>query len=176
MNSRFILISGGARSGKSRYAERRATELGRRRIYVATGEVKDEEMARRVSEHKKRRGDDWGTIEEPMEVPATLLEQRGRTDCALVDCATLWLSNLILRRDAGFAEAKVEELLATLPQLGFHVVLVSNEVGWGIVPDNALARRFRDLAGWANQRFAAAADEVVLTVAGIPMALKKAAP
>ena len=108
-----------------------------------------------------------------MELSAALLAQRGRTDCALVDCLTIWLSNLLLQRDAEFAEEKVEELVETLPRLDFHVVLVTNEVGWGIVPDNALARQFRDLAGWANQRIAAAADEVVLTVAGIPMIVKK---
>jgi adenosylcobinamide kinase / adenosylcobinamide-phosphate guanylyltransferase len=105
---------------------------------------------------------------------SALLARRGRVDCALVDCLTLWLSNLLLHRDAKFAGEKIEQLVETLPRLDFHVVLVTNEVGWGIVPDNALARQFRDLAGWANQRIAAAASEVVLTVAGIPMIVKKA--
>jgi adenosylcobinamide kinase/adenosylcobinamide-phosphate guanylyltransferase len=175
VNKRIILITGGARSGKSRYAEQRAGELGGRRLYVATAEAMDEEMAQRVAEHKKRRGNDWNTIEEPMEVPAALLAQRGDTDCALVDCVTLWLSNLLLSHDAEFAARRLEELLETLPRLDFHVVLVTNEVGLGIVPDNPLARQFRDLVGWANQRIAAAADEVVLTVAGMPMIIKKAA-
>jgi adenosylcobinamide kinase/adenosylcobinamide-phosphate guanylyltransferase len=168
----IILVTGGARSGKSKYAEQRARELGPRRLYIATAEAKDEEMAQRIAEHKRRRGNDWATVEEPVELSSALLAQRGRTDCALVDCLTIWLSNLLLHRDGNFAEDRVEELVETLPRLDFHAVLVTNEVGWGIVPDNALARQFRDLAGWANQRIAAAANEVVLAVAGIPMIVK----
>jgi adenosylcobinamide kinase/adenosylcobinamide-phosphate guanylyltransferase len=173
VHKRTILITGGARSGKSRYAEQRAGELGGRRLYVATAEAKDNEMAQRIAEHKLRRGDEWRTIEEPFELSSALLAQRGRTDCALVDCVTLWLSNLLLYRDAEFAGENVEQLVETLPRLDFHVVLVTNEVGWGIVPENALARQFRDLAGWTNQQIAAAADEVILTVAGVPMIVKK---
>ena len=169
----IILVTGGARSGKSKYAEQRAGELGRRRLYVATAEARDEEMAHRIAEHKERRAEDWRTIEEPVELAAVLLAERGRTDCALVDCVTLWLSNLLLRHDAEFAARKVEELVAVLPRLNFSLVLVTNEVGWGIVPINPLARQFRDFAGWANQQVAAVADEVVLTVAGIPMLAKK---
>src|SRR6266404_7623609 len=176
MAKQIILITGGARSGKSKYAEQRAAALGSRRLYVATAEAKDGEMAQRIAEHKRRRGDEWTTVEEAVELSGALLAQRGRTDCALVDCLTLWLSNLLLRRDTKYAEEKVEELLKILPRLDFHIVLVSNEVGWGIVPDNPLARRFRDLAGWTNQRIAAIANEVVLTVAGIPMIVKQAMP
>ncbi|HEX9787442.1 MAG TPA: bifunctional adenosylcobinamide kinase/adenosylcobinamide-phosphate guanylyltransferase [Candidatus Binatia bacterium] len=176
MAKQIILVIGGARSGKSKYAELRAGELGGRRLYVATAEAKDEEMAQRIAEHKKRRGNDWLTIEEPVELSSVLLAQRGRTDGALVDCLTIWLSNLLLHHDAAFAGEKVKQLVETLPSLDFHVVLVTNEVGWGIVPDNALARQFRDLAGWANQRIAEAANEVVVTVAGIPMIVKKATP
>lgn len=175
MAQQIILITGGARSGKSQYAEQRTGALGRRRLYIATAEAKDEEMARRIAEHKRRRGNDWITIEEPVELGSVLLEQRGRADCAVVDCLTLWFSNLLLRRDAEFAGRKVEELVETLPRLNFHILLVTNEVGWGIVPDNFLARRFRDLAGWANQRIGAVAGEVVLTVAGVPMIVKQAA-
>ena len=173
MAKQIILVTGGARSGKSKYAEQRAAELGLRRLYIATAEGKDEEMAQRIAEHQKRRGNDWTTIEEPVELSSALLAQRGRTDCALVDCLTIWSSNLLLRRDQNYAEEKVKELVETLPRLDFHIVLVTNEIGWGIVPDNSLARKFRDLAGWANQRIAAAADEVVLTVTGIPMIVKK---
>jgi adenosylcobinamide kinase/adenosylcobinamide-phosphate guanylyltransferase len=133
-------------------------------------------MTQRIAEHQKRRGNDWVTLEAATGLSSVLMEQRGRTDCALVDCLTIWLSNLLLYRDANFAKDRVEELVATLPGLDFHVVLVTNEVGWGIVPDNALARQFRDLAGWANQRIAAVANEVVLTVAGIQMVVKKAEP
>jgi adenosylcobinamide kinase/adenosylcobinamide-phosphate guanylyltransferase len=173
MAREIVLVTGGARSGKSKYAETRARALGSRRLYVATAEANDEEMAQRIAEHKKRRGNDWVTIEEPLELAEALLAQRGRMDCALVDCLTLWLSNLLLHRDSESAQGKVEELVQTLPQLDFHVILVTNEVGWGIVPDNPLARQFRDLAGWANQRIAAITDEVVLTVAGIPMIVKR---
>jgi len=173
MAKQIILITGGARSGKSKYAERRAGELGERRLYVATAEAKDQEMAQRIAEHRQRRGNRWVTVEEPVDLAAALAARHGQTDCALVDCLTLWFNNLLIGYDGKYAENKVEELVTTLPRLDFHVVLVTNEVGWGIVPDNALARQFRDLAGWANQRIAAIADEVVLTVAGIPMIVKK---
>jgi adenosylcobinamide kinase / adenosylcobinamide-phosphate guanylyltransferase len=169
----IILITGGARSGKSKYAERRAAELGARRLYIATAEAKDEEMAQRISEHQKRRGSAWTTVEEPVKLVETLLAWRGCADCALVDCLTFWLSNLLFRSSGNQVAEKVEAFVQALPQLDFSVVLVTNEVGSGIVPDNPLARRFRDLAGWTNQRIAEAADEVVLMVAGIPMAVKK---
>jgi adenosylcobinamide kinase/adenosylcobinamide-phosphate guanylyltransferase len=170
----IILVTGGARSGKSKYAEMRAAALGQRRVYIATAEAKDEEMAQRIAEHRKRRGNEWRTIEEPMELANALLAQSGQTDCALVDCLTLWMSNLLLQRDEKYVSEKVQELSDKLVRLSFHIVLVSNEVGWGIVPDNPLARQFRDLTGRANQQIAAIADEVVLTVAGIPVIVKKA--
>jgi adenosylcobinamide kinase / adenosylcobinamide-phosphate guanylyltransferase len=172
MPKQIILITGGARSGKSKYAEERAAGLGPRRLYVATAEAKDDEMAQRIAAHQKRRGSAWTTVEEPVQLAETLLAGGGRTDCALVDCLTLWLSNLIFRDDES-VEEKVENLVQTLPRLDFSVVFVTNEVGAGIVPDNSLARRFRDLAGWTNQRLAALAHEVVLMVAGIPMIIKK---
>lgn len=168
----IILITGGARSGKSRYAEARAAAFGSRRIYLATAEAGDDEMAQRIAAHQKRRGDAWTTIEEPVRLVESLLDWRGRTDCALVDCVTLWLSNLLLRGEPNIEE-KIEALAQTLPRLDLSVVLVTNEVGAGIVPDNPLARRFRDLAGWTNQRLAAVAHEVVLMVAGIPMIVKR---
>jgi adenosylcobinamide kinase/adenosylcobinamide-phosphate guanylyltransferase len=175
MTNEIILITGGARSGKSRYAEQRATEMGARPLYVATAEAKDEEMAQRIAEHRKRRSDQWRTIEEPLELTQALLAERGKTDCALVDCLTLWISNLLIQHDDKYASEKVEELIEKLPQLNFHLVFVTNEVGWGIIPDNPLARKFRDLAGWTNQRIAQAANEVILMVAGMPMIAKKEA-
>jgi adenosylcobinamide kinase/adenosylcobinamide-phosphate guanylyltransferase len=144
--------------------------LGPRRLYVATAQAKDAEMARRISAHKARRGNEWQTVEEPLKLTETLLSRNDQIDCALVDCLTLWLSNLLL---AGDVEKKIGELAEILPRLNFHLILVTNEVGSGIVPDNPLAREFRDLAGWANQRFAAVAHEVVLTVAGVPLVVKK---
>ena len=175
MVQRIILVTGGARSGKSKYAESRAQEFGERLLYVATAGASDQEMAERIAAHRKRRGEQWSTIEEPVELAKALVLQRGKADCALVDCLTLWLSNLLLRRDEDYVAHKVEELVKILPALDFRIVLVSNEVGWGIVPDRPLARKFRDLAGWANQRIAEAADEVVLMVAGNPIIVKKEA-
>jgi adenosylcobinamide kinase/adenosylcobinamide-phosphate guanylyltransferase len=174
MTKRIVLITGGARSGKSSYAECRAKELGQRLLYVATAEAKDEEMTQRIAEHKKRRANQWITIEEPFELPGALKRQRNKTECVLVDCLTLWISNLLLRRDGQYVRQKVAELLDILPALDFHIVLVTNEVGWGIVPDNPLARKFRDLAGWSNQRIAEAAGEVILMVAGLPVFVKEA--
>jgi adenosylcobinamide kinase / adenosylcobinamide-phosphate guanylyltransferase len=173
MTREIVLITGGARSGKSRYAEQRAAEMGAQPLYMATAEAKDEEMAQRIAEHQKRRGAQWRTVEEPLELAEALLAQRGKIDCALVDCLTLWISNLLIRHDDKYASEKVEELIEKLAQLDFHVVLVTNEVGWGIVPDNPLARKFRDLAGWTNQRVAHIATEVILMVAGMPMIAKK---
>lgn len=175
MAKEIILITGGARSGKSKYAEERAAALGSRRLYIATAEAKDDEMAQRIAAHQKRRGSAWTTVEEPVRLAETLLSWRGRTDCALVDCLTLWLSNLLFRCAENPLEEKVEALVRALPQLDFPVVFVTNEIGAGIVPDNPLARQFRDLAGWTNQRIAAAANEVVLMVAGIPMVVKQEA-
>jgi adenosylcobinamide kinase / adenosylcobinamide-phosphate guanylyltransferase len=173
MSKEIILITGGARSGKSQYAERRAIELGGRPLYVATAEANDEEMVQRIAEHRNRRGTQWRTIEEPLELAEALLAEHGKTDCALVDCLTLWISNLLIRRDDKYAREKVEELIEKLQQLNFHLVFVTNEVGSGIVPDNPLARKFRDLAGWTNQRVAQAANEVILMVAGVPIIAKK---
>jgi adenosylcobinamide kinase/adenosylcobinamide-phosphate guanylyltransferase len=173
MTHEIILITGGARSGKSGYAESRALEIGRKPLYVATAEAQDEEMARRIAEHRKRRGTQWRTIEEPLELTEALLAERGKTDCALMDCLTLWLSNLLIRRDEESAANQVRDLIAKLLRLDFPVIFVTNEVGWGIVPDNPLARKFRDLSGWTNQQMAQAADEVVLMVAGVPIIAKQ---
>jgi adenosylcobinamide kinase/adenosylcobinamide-phosphate guanylyltransferase len=167
----IVLITGGARSGKSRYAEERARRTGARLLYVATAEAGDDEMARRIDEHRKRRGEQWITVEEPVEIGRRLLEQRGKIDAAVVDCVTLWISNLLLRN--GDAEREIEALADTLTRLDYDTFFVTNEVGAGIVPDNALARRFRDLVGWTNQRLAQVADEVVLMIAGLAMNVKK---
>ena len=147
--------------------------MGGRPLYVATAEANDEEMAQRITEHRKRRGTRWRTIEEPLELAGSAAGRTWQTDCALVDCLTLWISNLLIRHDDKYAREKVEELIEKLPQLNFHLVFVTNEVGSGIVPDNPLARKFRDLAGWTNQRMAQAANEVILMVAGVPIIAKK---
>ncbi|MBR0971147.1 MULTISPECIES: bifunctional adenosylcobinamide kinase/adenosylcobinamide-phosphate guanylyltransferase [Bradyrhizobium] len=164
-----ILITGGARSGKSKRAETRARAFPGQPVYVATAEVLDAEMEARIAKHRARRGTDW--IER--EVPLDLVEVLAATDgggARLVDCLTLWLSNLMHAERAW--EREVSELAAALPRLKSPVVFVTNEVGLGIVPDNALARSFRDAAGIMNQTVAAAADEVEFIVAGLPMKLK----
>ena len=173
MASHIILVIGGARSGKSRYAEERARGSGARFLYIATAEARDEEMARRIAAHRARRGPEWTTVEAPLEIVGALTENRGRCDSAVVDCVTLWLSNLIERAGENAIERAVEEFIAVARDFGAPVFVVTNEVGSGIVPESALARKFRDLAGRVNQRLAAAADEVVLMIAGLPVFVKK---
>jgi adenosylcobinamide kinase/adenosylcobinamide-phosphate guanylyltransferase len=170
------LVLGGARSGKSRHAEAlvaaRAGAHGRL-IYVATAAAGDAEMAQRIAEHQARRGARWTTVEAPLALAAALRAQACAEAPILVDCLTLWLSNLMLaERDI---DAATTDLLDALAQRTSPVVLVSNEVGLGIVPDNALARRFRDAAGILNQRVAAACGTVILMTAGLPLTLKEPA-
>ena len=165
----IILITGGARSGKSVRAEARARGFPGRPVYIATAEALDDEMSERIVRHRARRGTDWLEHEAPLELVAALAD----TDDAgarLVDCLTLWLSNLLL---AGRDWAKeASSLVDALSRQKAPVVLVTNEVGSGIVPDNALAREFRDAAGLLNQTIARAADEVEFVVAGLPMRVK----
>jgi adenosylcobinamide kinase/adenosylcobinamide-phosphate guanylyltransferase len=164
-----ILITGGARSGKSKRAEMRARAFPGQPVYVATAEPLDAEMETRIAKHRTRRGTDWIEREVPLDlVPALVASDGG--GARLVDCLTLWLSNLMhAERDW---EREMTELAGTLPRLKSPVVFVTNEVGLGIVPDNALARSFRDAAGIMNQTIAIAADEVEFVVAGLPMKLK----
>ncbi|MBZ4021642.1 bifunctional adenosylcobinamide kinase/adenosylcobinamide-phosphate guanylyltransferase [Rhodobacter sp. TJ_12] len=166
--ARILMVTGGARSGKSTYAEQRTLAMGQPAHYIATAQIWDEEMAERIAAHQARRGPEWRTHAEPV----ALVEVLRATDDAprLVDCLTLWLTNLMLGNHDWDAAAKA--LVATLPDLKSPVVFVSNEVGLGIVPDNRLARDFRDAAGYLNQWVAAAADEVIFTVAGLPMKVK----
>jgi len=171
--AKVVFITGGARSGKSRLAESLAEGFGTPLCYIATGEARDEEMAVRIAAHRARRGNGWQTVEEPIRLMEALKAAEGRFQAVLVDCVTLWLTNLLLsHEDADRALAEVQALAALLPELTIPIVLVSNEVGMGIVPDNSLARSFRDLAGTANQTLAAAADEVYVTFSGIPLKLK----
>ncbi len=166
---RIILVTGGARSGKSAEAERRACAWPGEPVYIATAEAGDGEMAARIARHRARRGAGWRTEEAPLAL-AEMLKATDGAGPRLVDCLTLWLSNLML---AGHDwEAEASDLEACLRAQASPVVLVTNEVGGGIVPENALARAFRDAAGLLNQRIAGVADEVVLTVAGLPLVLK----
>lgn len=164
-----ILITGGARSGKSKRAEMRTRSFPGQPVYVATAEALDAEMEARIAKHRARRGTDWIEREVPLDlVPALVATDGG--GARLVDCLTLWLSNLMhAERDW---EREVRELAGALPRLKSPAVFVTNEVGLGIVPDNALARSYRDAAGIMNQTIAAVADEVEFVVAGLPMKLK----
>ncbi len=163
------LVLGGARSGKSLYAES-LVETHSPRIYLATAEAGDGEMAARIAEHQKRRGPGWQTVEEPLDLTGALNAHSQPQQPVLVDCLTLWLSNVMAA--AGDADAETQALVDCLGALPGPVVLVSNEVGMGIVPDNALARSYMDHAGRMNQRLAASAQRVVLMSAGLPQILK----
>lgn len=164
---RTTLVLGGARSGKSAYAEALIEARPAPWLYLATAQAWDDEMRERIALHRARRPDGWITRDVPMDLPAAVAEARGPV---LVDCLTLWLTNLILA-EADVAAAGAA-LLAACAEAPGPVVLVGNEVGLGIVPDNALARRFRDEAGRLHQRLAAEADRVVFMVAGLPMIVK----
>jgi adenosylcobinamide kinase/adenosylcobinamide-phosphate guanylyltransferase len=165
----IILITGGARSGKSTRAEARVRAFAGQPIYIATAEALDGEMRERIAKHRARRGDEWLEREAPLELVAALLETDGG-GARLVDCLTLWLSNLMHAERDWEKEAKL--LIDALGRQKSPIVLVTNEVGLGIVPDNALARRFRDAAGILNQMVAHVADEVEFVVTGLPMRVK----
>lgn len=165
----IILITGGARSGKSLRAEARARSFPGQPVYIATAEALDAEMAERIAKHRARRGNDWIEREAPLDLVQALVETDGR-GARLVDCLTLWLSNLLLAERNWSKELSL--LADALRSAQSPVVMVTNEVGLGIVPDNALARAFRDAAGIMNQTIAGVADEVEFVVAGLPMKLK----
>ena len=166
----MTLILGGARSGKSAHAEALVAASGLAPIYLATAQALDDEMRLRIDHHRTRRGSTWRTVEEPLELPHALGREAGPGRAVLIDCLTLWLSNLLLAgRDV---EAAGDALMAVLARGQGPVVLVSNEVGLGIVPMGALSRSFVDHAGKLHQRVAAVADHVRLMVAGLPMDLK----
>lgn len=166
-HSRITMVTGGARSGKSALAEKLVLQAGQPAIYIATAEARDGEMTQRIAQHRDRRGPGWRTVEEPRDLCAALAATDGQ-GARLVDCLTLWLAN-VLEDDPG---SRIEALCNTLCAQASPVVLVTNELGLGIVPDNALARRFRDQHGWMNQAVAAAADQVWMAVSGLPLQLK----
>lgn len=171
--SQLILVTGGARSGKSRLAEELARSRGEPLLYLATGQRGDAEMAARIDRHRERRGPAWQTIEEPVDIAAVLTGHDGWFRATLVDCITLWLTNqLLISDDDRPILDNVRRLAGLAAGLKTPLILVTNETGMGIVPDNGLARRFRDLAGEANEILAAAADEVYVTFAGLPLKLK----
>ena len=174
-NFRLAFVLGGARSGKSRYALDLAGNFPPPRLYMATAEAGDEEMAARIAQHRRERGEGWETVEAHLDLAGALSQAQGRYEVILVDCLTLWLSNWLIRGgDPAELQKVCMELAAAVEQAATPAILVSNEVGWGIVPENPLAREFRDRAGWLHQLIAAAADLVVLLVAGLPLTLKSA--
>lgn len=168
---RSLLVLGGARSGKSAYAQRLAEASGRAPVYCATATVSDDpEMRARIARHRAERDARWRGVEAPLDLLGTLREEAGPDRVVLVDCLTLWLANLVLGdRDH---ETEADALVRALPALPGPVIFVSNEVGQGIVPDNALARAFRDAQGRLNRRMAAGCDAAVLVSAGLPLVLK----
>jgi adenosylcobinamide kinase/adenosylcobinamide-phosphate guanylyltransferase len=166
-----MLILGGARSGKSRIAQEMAESGAGPLTFVATGEAFDDEMTMRIARHQADRGSRWSLIEAPLDLPQVLLTNAATTSPTLVDCLTVWLGNL-MHHDRNISSA-MDDLIAALQQPRAHpLYLVSNEVGQGIVPDNALARAFRDHAGQLNQRVAGVADDVLFVVAGLTQVLK----
>lgn len=170
---KITFIFGGARSGKSSYAVTMARHRARV-IFVATGEAKDDEMAERIRLHKQQRPVRWQTIEAPQYVAAALRTIPNRTEVVILDCLTLWISNCMLTgTDDSAIMRQTAEILAVLRKAAYRSVLVANEVGLGIVPENQLARRFRDTAGMVNRLIAERAEEVVFMAAGIPWFLKK---
>jgi adenosylcobinamide kinase/adenosylcobinamide-phosphate guanylyltransferase len=167
-----VLIGGGARSGKSQFALARARRLGARRVFVATAQALDGEMTERIAAHARTRGADFRTIEEPLALPEALAAIDD-ADVVVIDCLTLWLSNLLLRGDTeAQVAARVDALGAALARRRFHALLVTNEVGLGIVPEAPLGRLFRDVAGRAHQRLAAIADEIHLAILGTILRLR----
>lgn len=171
MTKRILFALGGARSGKSRFAEAQAAATGLEKVYLATGQAWDDEMTARIARHQAdRAADGWRTVEEPLGLPAAVMRESKPDRVVLVDCLTLWLSNLLgAERDVA---ASAAALASGLANARGPVILVSNEVGLGIVPDNPLARSFRDHAGRLHQRMAEAASCVVFIAAGLPMTLK----
>jgi len=169
---KIIFVIGGARSGKSSFALREAAKVEGRKAYIATAQALDDEMKERIRKHKEERGADWDTFEEPVKVPEIIGDIKDKYSVIVLDCLTLWLSNLI--HCNADIKRNIENLFNSL-QITHHssrIYIVSNEVGMGIVPENELARSFRDMAGFLNQKAAEVADEVYLVTAGIPIKIK----
>ncbi len=173
MAHKLYFITGGARSGKSSFAEKLALDRAGKRAYIATAQALDAEMSARIEQHRIKRGNSWDTYEEPLAVAELLRKLANRYEIVLLDCLTLWLSNVMAHTDGdGAVAARTDELVKAAKDFGGVCIVVSNEVGLGIVPDNPLARKYRDFAGILNQKVAQAADEVYFTASGIPVKIK----
>jgi len=175
MKKKIIFITGGARSGKSRFAEELSRQVSGPKAYLATAQALDEEMAERIRRHRENRSADWHTLEEPIKAAGCIQKEGDRFNLILLDCLTLWVSNLLM---AGWDEARILEegsrLLEACRQARCSLILVGNEVGMGIVPENAQARLFRDVSGFIQQKVARDADEVYFMVSGLPVKIKGA--
>jgi adenosylcobinamide kinase/adenosylcobinamide-phosphate guanylyltransferase len=171
---KITFITGGCRSGKSRKALVQAEEIsGRKKIFIATCMPLDDEMKERIDRHKKERDKSWRTVESSLELPDAINENSKEGDIILVDCLTLWINNLLMEtEDPDMIHQRIQKLILAIKEAKCSIILVSNEVGAGIVPENRLARQFRDLAGFANQKVAECADRVIWMVAGIPVVIK----
>jgi adenosylcobinamide kinase/adenosylcobinamide-phosphate guanylyltransferase len=171
---RLVLVGGGARSGKSRFGLARAQALGARRLFIATAEPVDDEIRDRIARHRAERVGGFDTVEEPRALPEALGRALGH-DVVIVDCLTIWIANLLVGgMTAAMVEDRVAALLIALAQRRSHVVIISNEVGMGLVPDTPLGRVFRDLTGFAHQRIAAVADELYFAAMGVTLRLRPA--
>jgi adenosylcobinamide kinase/adenosylcobinamide-phosphate guanylyltransferase len=175
MGKRMILITGGCRSGKSRFALDDANRHFSKKLYLATCEALDEEMAQRIEDHKKMRGPEWQTVEEPIKIVEGIRQYQDGVEVILLDCITLWLSNLLTKGNTDLKIMdEINRFVEMIKQTPASLIIVSNEVGMGIVPVDPLGRRFRDLSGMANQRIAQVAETVIFMVSGIPIFLKGA--
>lgn len=174
MKTKLILITGGARSGKSCFAQKSADAMKGRKVFLATAQALDEEMKSRIEKHKKERPSGWDTIEETQYLNSVIKDCNGKHEVVLIDCLTMWIFNLLEHRGYNESEIlkEVRTLIANCKKIQSTVIIVSNEVGSGIVPANRLSRQFRDILGKANQEVASIADEVYLVTAGIPLKLK----
>jgi adenosylcobinamide kinase/adenosylcobinamide-phosphate guanylyltransferase len=170
-----MLVLGGAKSGKSRFALDYCNQLDRRRIFLATAEAGDQEMNERIRRHQAERGEDWETVEEPVNIQAVIDAYDHKENVILLDCLTLWLSNLFMAHDGGSQNAvpeNIQLLGKRLSDMKGLIIAVSNEVGMGIVPEHAVSRKFRDMAGQMNQSIAGIAGKVVFIMSGLPMVMK----
>jgi adenosylcobinamide kinase / adenosylcobinamide-phosphate guanylyltransferase len=175
LNTRLVLVTGGTRSGKSAFAASVAESTGAWPVYIATALAADQEMAERIAKHRRERGSNWTTVEEPLNITRTLAAMTRGENAVVIDCLTLWLTNIMMQEEDEFelaADIMSRELANKLRNLGGTVVVVTNEIGMGVVPADAATRRFRDVAGSVNRLFAQTADEVHFMVSGIPMKLK----
>ncbi len=171
MSKKIVFITGGVRSGKSSFALKEASKIPGKKVYIATAEALDEEMRERIEDHKRKRGKDWDTHEEPISIADVIKNIEDRYNIIVIDCLTLWLSNLFLNNKN--VKKEIESFYCSLSTARCPLFIVSNEVGMGIVPENEMARNFRDMAGILNQKVAEISDEVYVVVAGIPLKIKE---